>query len=506
MIKWDIMIRFAALEKWLDKPWRRVPGSEMIRKAFLWGIAGLFILGSFRNTGEANGALANPPQDLNRAQAQSDYPTYLPLVIRFPAVLSSSFALETENLSSDFLLNMGGGLSSNWLRVPAFAWNVIEPLQVSPPVYHWDMVDEITLLTAVYHGFNIIAVVKFAPSWAQKIPGKSCGPISTNALDNFAQFMQALVARYGAPPYNIKYWEIGNEPDVDPSLVPGDSPFGCWGNENDVYYGGGYYAEMLKRVYPAIKAVDPQAQLSVGGLLLFCDPTHQLPNNKCKSSKFLEGILRNQGAQNLDLVSFHSYPHYVNGLIDENYTGWNYRGGIVVGKADFLREVMASYGTSKPLMLTETSLLCPIALSGCNPAGPDFFEAQADFVIWLYVRNWAAQIQKTVWFTIEGPGWQNCGLLRQENPKPAYNVYQFMSQEIGNAYDVTQLTDYPELSGYEFHKIGMRVWVLWAPDQVSHAVPLPGEVIQVFDKYGNIILPQAGKVTVKSPIYVELAP
>ena len=39
---------------------------------------------------------------------------------------------------------------------------------------------------------------------------------------------------------------------------------------NDPYYGGGYYAEMLKIVYPQIKAADPEAQILIGGLLLFC--------------------------------------------------------------------------------------------------------------------------------------------------------------------------------------------------------------------------------------------
>jgi hypothetical protein len=83
--------------------------------------------------------------------------------------------------------------------------------------------------------------------------------------------MHDLVARYSVPPYNVKYWELWNEPDVDPALaglIGGDIPFGCWGDSTDPYYGGGYYAEMLKAVYPRIKAADPQAQVARGRIAL----------------------------------------------------------------------------------------------------------------------------------------------------------------------------------------------------------------------------------------------
>ena len=73
---------------------------------------------------------------------------------------------------------------------------------------------------------------------------KQClAKLAAPALDAFAGFMRDLVARYSVPPYNIKYWEIWNEEDVDPSLVGPTSGFGCWGDATDPYYGGGGYAE-----------------------------------------------------------------------------------------------------------------------------------------------------------------------------------------------------------------------------------------------------------------------
>ena len=53
----------------------------------------------------------------------------------------------------------------------------------------------------------------------------------------------------------MHHWELGNEPDVDPDLVPPDSIFGCWGEISDrEYYGGKEYGNMLKLVYPAINS------------------------------------------------------------------------------------------------------------------------------------------------------------------------------------------------------------------------------------------------------------
>ena len=57
-------------------------------------------------------------------------------------------------------------------------------------------------------------------------------------FDDFGEFLAAAVNRYSGPPYNVRHFEIWNEPDIDPDLVPGDSLFGCWGDSDDDLYGG----------------------------------------------------------------------------------------------------------------------------------------------------------------------------------------------------------------------------------------------------------------------------
>jgi hypothetical protein len=118
----------------------------------------------------------------------------------------------------------------------------------------------------------------------------------------FAQFVAEAVERYSQPPYDVRYWEIWNEPDVGLGVIPAQSGFGCWGDPDDPYFGGGYYAEMLKVVYPVIKQVNPEIIVLIGGLLLDCDPVDPPESppgsgilKDCSSAKFFQGILEEGG-------------------------------------------------------------------------------------------------------------------------------------------------------------------------------------------------------------------
>jgi hypothetical protein len=462
--------------------------------------------------------LSFPPDGENVASAttgSSSSTIFLPITLHGYPRPVTVFGTQVSPARLDKVKELLRGSDTYYVRVTAFNWNDIEPNRTNPPTYNWDAVKEFELASAGLNEMRIIGTIRFTPDWAWKIPGYACGPISPESLDEFAQFLQALVQRYSYPPYNIKYWELGNEPDIDPTLLtdPG-SEFGCWGDENDEFYGGGYYAEMLKVAYPAIKAVDPTAQVLIGGLLLDCDPTNPPAGKDCKPAKFLEGILRNGGGSFFDIASFHGYPTYSSAspggelYYDEHFPGWEPRGGVVLGKLDFVREVMANNGVAKPVMHTEGSLICP-ASNGvdCNPPNETFFQAQADYVVWLYVRNWAAGVKGTIWYQFDGPGWRFGSLLDEnQNPKPAYYALDFLTQELKGAAYIAPVTQFAPLRGYEFKTAAKKIWVLWSPDASQYTITLPGGVTGVFDKYGAEITPAGTDINIKSPIYIEFAP
>jgi hypothetical protein len=240
--------------------------------------------------------------------------------------------------------------------------------------------------------------------------------------------------------------------------------------------------------------------------LLDCDPTNPPPGRNCKPSRFLEGILRNQGGDYFDAVSFHAFATYSGGQIQEISPSWSARGGVLLGKINFLREVMANYNVDKPLMITEASVFCPEGFPDCSPVSNGFLEAQADYITWLYLRSWAQKVMGVIWYTLEDSGWRSSGLHISSTPKPAYYAYQFAAKKLDEATLVGPLNQYSGLSGYQFRSPGKRIWVLWSPSRTDTMISVPAGATKVFNKYGDTITPVSGQITVNSPVYIELSP
>ncbi|MHB0875264.1 MAG: glycoside hydrolase 5 family protein [Anaerolineae bacterium] len=431
---------------------------------------------------------------------------FLPVSMQDYPRLPNTFGVQMHAINEPQGLSLAERTGASLVRFNAFDWRAIEPQRTNPPTYLWSAVDEASLINAASRGMQVIATVKYTPSWAQKLSGTICGPMKADAFDEYAQFLAALVRRYSAAPYNVRYWELGNEVDIDPAAVPADSGYGCWGDRSDEYYGGGFYAEMLKVAYPAIKAADPRAQVMIGGLLV--GPDCSVEGDACtKSRRFFEGVLHAGGGPFFDIVSFHGYALY-NGTLrwDQQLPFWGERGGIVLGKVAILRDTMRSYGLDKPIMHTEGGLVCKEDFGVCNPVGDAFYQAQADYVAWLYVRNMAAGLTGTIWYDFRDGGWRSSGLLDPNGaPRPAYYAFKFLTEELHGA-TYRGRVDQAGLAGYAFTAPGRRVWVLWAADEAARTIALPAGTIRALDKYGNVIDTSAGTVTVKSPVYLELTP
>jgi hypothetical protein len=440
-----------------------------------------------------------PTETASPSDTATPIPTNLPLQAPMMGTESHSLKLAYVNLIK--------AANLTWVRRNAYLWSYVEPTEGER--YWAGMAGlEKDMETGSANGIQNILIVRSTPPWAQKVRGVYCGPVLREKFGAFASFMHDLVARLSVPPYNVKYWELGNEPDVDPSLVPPDSVYGCWGDKDDLYYGGRYYGEMLSVVYPAIKSADPEAQVLIGGLLLDCDPETPPAGRDCTPSLFFNGILQNGGGEYFDIVSYHGYAYY-NGQLSasEKLPNWAPRGGQVIGKFLYLRETLQNYGYNKPIYITEASLICTEKdLIHCNPPGDPFFEAQADYAVMLFARNWAYNLEGTIWFDFEA-GWRWSSMLdKYHQPKPVYNSVKFFMQELDQAILTQPIGQYPQLNGYEFVLAEKRVWVLWAVDDVPHTITLPDNLMHIYDKYGVEISPTNGTLTIQSPVYIELSP
>ena len=495
----------------------------MFRKRFFrrWNkfilIAGLVFGGLFGSTVIAKES-PNPDENISQNYTK-ETELYFPLLFRNQPLPPNEFGVEIIQTTVGKTIQKAVELNVTWVRYNGILWHEVEP---QPGVIDWSKLTmaetEIEMISNA--GLEPMVIVRGTPAWAriEKYPDIECVPIREDALDDFANFMFQIVSKYSTHPYYVKYWEIGNEPDVDPRWYPKGLPFGCWGDNDDLrYYGGQYYAEMLKHVYPAIKAADPDAKVIMGGLLLLCDPKDPPDGRDCREAKFIEGVLSNNGGDYFDILAYHSYPYWYEWMVnvepDLTQFLWSHRGGIFSGKADYLREIMNEYGVNKPLMMNEGSLLCgwPDDLPEKNAACRDgnLYNAQAAYSVRMYVRTFALDIMGSAWYTLNGPNWRLSGLLTSSRePLPAYNAMKFMISLFKEAEYQGELST-GSLEGYEFYDpIKEKVYqVYWSNSDFVHTIEQPDKLIAVYDTFGNDIT--LDDVTIQVPflpIYIELIP
>ncbi len=419
---------------------------------------------------------------------------YLPLVTKYhdPSWVAP-FGTETHDYQ---LLSRATEARMKWIRVN-LRWDEVEPTKGS---YNWDIYDDRLAKVAEAGLTPIVYIWKNPTSWAATT---DCGPLYDNQY--LADFLSAAVSRYKDSPYNVKYWEIYNEPDNWRET----GTIGCMGSDIPEY------VSLLTVAHDTVKALDPEAQILLGGLAMVGSV----------NLDFLDQVMEEGGGDYFDIVSFHFYAEQIN----EGYTCFDppqctTKG--LLGKAAIIRDTLVQHGYDKPLILTETAKRCFPVDSPCSAAD---LETQADYVPILNVRGMSTDLESIIWFTLEWPGFYHSALLDQSGtPKPAYLAYETLTEELAGARYLRQMdsieTGHADIEGHVFSLRGgtTKKVVLWTSEQTRlmgfPVTYLPSGQLRVVDKYGTErILTDGsddtgiedGLVTVAigpSPIYVEAYP
>ncbi|MBA3944567.1 MAG: hypothetical protein H0X37_08405 [Herpetosiphonaceae bacterium] len=428
---------------------------------------------------------------------------YLPWLERSPAPPSSVFGVEITGGSVAPTVKYVSAANVAWTRYNNILWSTVEP---SPGARNWAALKladtELTALAA--SGTEPIVTIRSVPAWAQQTPGSACGPMTPAAYSAFASFVHDVVVRYSAPPFNVRYWEMWNEPDAP--TVSGDQPYGCWGDPSDAYYGGGKFGDMLKVVYPAIKAANPWAQVLNGGLILDCDPTNPLPGEPCVAGKFLEGMLRSGAGNAFDLLAYHAYSYWSSNRADWDLTSlkWQARGGSTLGRLSYMRSLLNQYGsTNKPIIMDEGGMICYSGAPDCGDSR--YYPDQANYVVRLYSRAWSHGLAGAVWYALNDPDWKDAGLLdRASQPHPSYAALKFLSGELAGTTYVSSL-DTGNTEGYAFQKSGTIYRIYWTNNTSITQLTLPPGTRALYDKFGQP-LPITGTTTTISfePTIIEV--
>jgi len=430
---------------------------------------------------------------------------YLPLVLKnYPLV--TIFGVDGGSLDKV----QEAGLS--WVRGAPVYW---EQVEAEKGKYNWnDDGLKSYLADASRRNIQVLLIVQRAPTWARKY-AKACGPIKSSELDSFANFMAEVVKRYSVPPYNVRYIHIWNEPDA-PTGVDDSIGIGCWGEQSypgDPYYGGEYFGEMLKRVYPKMKQANPSVQVLTGSLLLDCDPRGSGdgycydPENpdKFKQWNFFEGILKSGAGNAFDIVAFNGYAYYAQGKnavwAERNYRReWAAKGGQVDGKLDYLREKMRIYGVSKPIMLTEAGMF--FEGTGERDTTEEYEKIKADYLTYLYANTWAQGLQATIWYSMY---YMTPKLLdANNNPKPAYNALKAMTGILAQA-DYKSREDNPGYTKFVYHLGNQEIWLLIPTGEIAgtnYNVTTPSNFVKLVDIYGNQMPDPGSVITFNRPTYV----
>jgi hypothetical protein len=460
-------------------------------------------------------------------EPDTPYVNYLPAL--FWPRTANLVGMQTNGFSAGAGLNKIADTDTYWVGGIPVIWSEIESTR---GVYDWTEADKkaIQWSNAANMGLSIIGNVRSTPSWAQQYSGYYCGLMKSQYYDDFAQFMYRVVSRYSIPPYNVQYWEIWNEPDVDHNSAQPDSQFGCLGDVNDSYYGGGNYANLLKVVYPAIKSANPKAQVLVGGLLMDCNPNK---SSSCKAGKYFAGILRNGGGPYFDGISFHAYDHYSytwNTSTEKNLgtyqnntnwsSAWNTTGPVLIEKANFLNSVMATYGvTGKYLLNTEVALLCSICTGvnvppyNENPT-PAFETTKAYYIAQAYAAALNIGLKANLWFSLLGWSDKNTQLLNSDlSEREGFVAYRVASQKLAGATSLGEITSADVSStsgirGYKFDYHNRKTWVVWSLDGNNHGVTLTssGTLTAITDALGNAQTVSTSITITRKPLYIEWTP
>jgi hypothetical protein len=410
------------------------------------------------------------------AQVVLDHKVHLPVMLD-NSPWSSPYGFESHSplVTGTVMLTRAIDMNASWTRMGIqVSWRALQPVESDPSSLDFASLlasFNAELLSLNSAGITPVVTINSTPAWAGVDPSIPCSAIRADKYAAFAGFVSALVKFYSVPTYNVHNWELGNEPDVDPTLVPEGSGYGCWGDKDDLdYYGGRAYGEMLKVVGPAMRSQDSAVRIWIGGLLL------DAPNStNGKPENFLRGILSTGAAPHFDVVPYHWHPSYYGpgtdyDLFFNNWSGsW---GGGTIGKARYLRQLMAEYGVSKPLTLNETGFGCITGSSGpCDPPGADFYKMQSEHLVRAMTRALSQQVTGFIWYTLSGPGWRNSALLEEDqSPRPSYVAYQVMSQQLDHANYQAAVNFGAGIEAYQFRKEADLVQVAWAVTDVPGLV------------------------------------
>ncbi len=231
---------------------------------------------------------------------------------------------EVEEWKIQRTLQMVREMGAPWI-VEFFPWPYIEP---RPGQFDWAHSDMV-IRHARAQGLTVIARLGFVPEWARP-KDTTFNYIDPEFYDEFAAFVAAFLTHYRGEVNHVIIW---NEPNL--SLEWGYRPVDPVA-----------YTEMLRAVYPAAQAANPDAVVLAGALASTLEP----PGSPVglNDLDYLEGMYAAGAAPYFDALAVHAYGTNFPPEAEPAPDVINFR------RTELLRAIMEAHGDGhKPVYITE---------------------------------------------------------------------------------------------------------------------------------------------------------
>lgn len=308
-------------------------------------------------------------------------------------------------------------LGVSWVRED-FHWYRVQPRE---GVWDWTFNDA-AVRALLRRDINILGVIG-GPSapWATPYRGDSSEYASFYApnSDAFVTYARAVVTRYHR---YIDHWEIWNEPDNELFWKPAPDATA--------------YADMLLRTSAAIKEIDPDATILIGGINPF-------------DSRFLREVVAAGAWESFDILAIHPY---VDPFGPEEST--------IAAAADAVRLLADQYG-QKPIWVTEVGWAS--GPSDHDSVGRTDEQAQAFFLVRTLLLLWESGVERSFWYTLKDDPDNPYGLVRlgkgradYSQTKPAFDAFRTLNQQLEGAkfverrdlFQQSTLLDFTQVEGW----------------------------------------------------------
>jgi hypothetical protein len=217
-------------------------------------------------------------------------------------------------------------MGASWI-VDLFPWSYAQPR--SRYGFDWNGADMV-IAHARRQGLTVVARIDIVPQWARPL-GSTDRYLDPEHYADYADFVVAFLERYR--PQGVRHVIIWNEPNLSIE----------WGRRKP---DPAAYAELLKVVYPRVKAAVPDALVIAGAL----SPQPDMVDNDERMSDllYLRALYQAGAAPYFDMWAVHTYGYRSPQDTPPDPALVNFR------RVELIRDELRALGDgAKPLIITE---------------------------------------------------------------------------------------------------------------------------------------------------------